>query len=171
MEWYAIDKNYVSYLKEYDKFVPKIEYTGRMKCFLGVVLIIDGKFEYFAPITSYKEKFNTMNNDIDFYKIINENGKIYGAININNMIPVPRGKYEKITEQNLDLFRNFKNKRERKSYWKLLQNELKCINEEILLHNAKKLYKFVQDKPDSTLAKRCCNFNLLEEKCIKYIMK
>ena len=31
--------------------------------------------------------------------------------------------------------------------------------------------KFVQDKPDSTLAKRCCNFNLLEEKCIKYIMR
>lgn len=31
--------------------------------------------------------------------------------------------------------------------------------------------KFVQDKPDSTLAKRCCNFNLLEEKCMKYIVR
>ena len=34
MECYAIDKDYVNYLKKYDELVPNID----LKCFLGVVL-------------------------------------------------------------------------------------------------------------------------------------
>ena len=65
MEWYTIEKDYVNYLKKYDNFVSNIEYKNKMKCFLGIVLKIDG-LDYFAPLTSYKPKFTKMKNDIDF---------------------------------------------------------------------------------------------------------
>ena len=75
MKWYAVNKDYVQYLKQYDNVVPNIEYTGRLKCFLGVLIKSREGCDYFAPLTSYKPKFITMNNSIDFYKIENENGK------------------------------------------------------------------------------------------------
>ena len=171
MKWYALNKEYVNYLKKYDNKVPNIEYIGKLKCFLGVIFKNNG-YDYFAPLTSYKPKFLTLRNNIDFYKIIGKNnGKIYGAIDINNMIPVPKLEYNEITFDNLSDFRDFSNKRERKSYWKLLQAELNCINEEILLSKAKKLYRLVTDNPNSSLALRCCNFRLLEEKCREWILK
>lgn len=168
MKWYALNKEYVNYLKRYDCIVPDIEYTGRLKCFLGVVLKGDNGIDYFAPLTSYKPKFTTMKNDIDFFKIVGTQGKIYGAIDINNMLPVSQSEYTEITLYNLPTFREFNNKREIKYYWKLLETELSCINEEVLLDNAEKLYRFVMQYPNSPLAQRCCNFSLLEEKCIEY---
>ena len=38
LKWYVINKDYVNYLKKYDKFVLHIEYKNKMKCFLGIVL-------------------------------------------------------------------------------------------------------------------------------------
>lgn len=169
MKWYALNKEYVKYLKQFDAIVPNIEYTGKLKCFLGVVFTGDNGIDYFAPLTSYKPKFISMNNDIDFFKIVNEEGRIYGAIDINNMIPVPKNEYIEITLYNLPNLRDFDNKREIRSYWKLLQTELSCINEKVLLYNAEKLYRFVVQNPNSPLAQRCCNFPLLEEKCLEYM--
>ena len=168
MQWYALNKEYVNYLKQYDKLVPNIEYTGRLKCFLGIVFKSKNGFDYFAPLTSYKPKFQSMSNDIDFFKLVGTNGKIYGAIDVNNMIPVPKSEYTDITLDNLDEFREFSTNREKKQYWKLLQTELLCINERILFNNAEKLYRFVTHYPNSPLAQRCCNYALLEEKCKEY---
>ena len=87
MKWYAVKKEYIDYLKKWDKKIPNVDYGNRMKCFIGVIFI-KNDIEYFAPLTSFKEKFISMKNDIDFYKITNyETGKIYGPIDINNMIP------------------------------------------------------------------------------------
>ena len=169
MHWYALNKEYIYYLKNFDNTVPNIEYIGRLKCFLGIVLKSNHNIEYFAPLTSYKPKFEKLNNDIDFYKIVGQNHKIHGAININNMIPVPKEQYSVITFDNLPDFREFNNRREQKHYWKLLQTELSYINEDLLLNNAKKLFALVKEKPDSHIAKRCCNFSLLEEKCKQFI--
>ena len=110
-----------------------------------------------------------MKNDIDFYKITNyETGKIYGAIDINNMIPIPKEMYTEITFENLESFREFKNKRDKKQYWKLLSKEIELIDEHELLSSAEKLYRIVTNHPESYLAKRCCNFRLLEEKYLSY---
>lgn len=143
----------MKYLKKYDKNVPNIDYTGRLKCFLGIIIQINNSIAYFAPLTSYKNKFDNMNNDIDFYKIIGKNGKTYGAININNMIPVSKNEYLEVTFENLDELRLFRNKRDKKQYWKLLQTELTCINEKIILNSAIRLYKYVQKYPSSVLAR------------------
>ena len=83
MQWYALTKEYVNYLKQYDRFVPNIEYTGRLKCFLGIVFKSKNGFDYFAPLTSYKPKFQEMSNDIDFFKKV-ENTKQIKTINYNS---------------------------------------------------------------------------------------
>ena len=102
MKWYAVKKEYIDYLKKWDKKIPNVDYGNRMKCFIGVIFI-KNDIEYFAPLTSFKEKFISMKNDIDFYKITNyETGKIYGAIDINNMIPIPKEMYTEITFENLE---------------------------------------------------------------------
>ena len=102
MKWYAVKKEYIDYLKKWDKKIPNVDYGNRMKCFIGVIFI-KNDIEYFAPLTSFKEKFISMKNDIDFYKITNyETGKIYGAIDINNMIPIPNEMYTEITFENLE---------------------------------------------------------------------
>lgn len=169
MKWYAVNKDYVRYLKQYDNVVPDVEYTGRLKCFLGILIKSREGCDYFAPLTSYKPKFITMNNSIDFYKIENENGKIYGAIDLNNMIPVPETEYTEVNFATLPTLRVFESYREMVRYWKLLNTEMSLINEDVLLHNAEKLYRFVVHNPNSALAERCCNFTLLENKCVEYI--
>lgn len=168
MNWYAIEKDYINYLKKYDKLISDVEYPGRLKCFIGIVLVSDNGINYFAPLTSYKSKFESMQNNIDFYKIIDNKGKIYGAVNINNMFPVPNNIYTEITYENLDKFREFKNTRDKKSYWKLLNKEMSLIKEEVLINNTKELITIVKKFPNSRIAKRCCKFSLLEEKCMQY---
>ena len=59
---------------------------------VGIVLNING-FSYYAPLTSPKLKHLTMKNQIDFLKI---DGGNLGAINLNNMIPVPNSALIKV---------------------------------------------------------------------------
>lgn len=51
----------------------------------GILFTVNG-FHYYAPLTSPKPKHLQMKNQIDFLKI---NQGQWGAINFNNMIPVP----------------------------------------------------------------------------------
>lgn len=169
MKWYAINKEYVNYLKQFDAIVPNVDYTGKLKNFLGVVFKSEYGWDYFAPLTSYKPKFRTMQNTIDFYKIVNENGKIYGAIDLNNMIPVPKGEYIEVTPMTLPSLRTFDKPREITKYWRLLKIESSLINDGIITYYAEKLYQFVLRNPSSSIAERCCNFSLLEKKCAEYV--
>ena len=168
MKWYALDKEYINFLKQFDSNVPNIDYVGKMKCFLGVVLETETGYNYFAPMTSYKPKFTKMKNDVDFYKITNKNGKIYAAIDLNNMIPVPKSVCHEITIDNLENFRSFDNQRQKRIYWKFLQKELSYINENVIANNAEKLYRLVTLNPNGYIAKRCCDFQLLENKLYEY---
>ena len=54
--------------------------------YIGVVLEVNG-LSYFAPLSSFKLKHKKMKEGVDFIKI-----KDYAVININNMIPVPKGR-------------------------------------------------------------------------------
>lgn len=169
MKWYALTNEYIDYLKEFDSHVPNNDYGDRMKCFLGDVCAREGEIVFVAPLTSYKPKFENWENDIDFYKVENrESGKIFGAINLNNMIPVPKTVVTEITEDNLPEFRVFANKREQRNYWKLLQQELACINEEKIHKFAEKLLIVIESNPMSKLAGRCCKFQLLEHKAKEF---
>jgi len=110
---------------------------------------------YFALLSSPKSKHLKLKAKIDFLKI--DNGRL-GAINFNNMLPV--------TEKNiveLDLEKECLTKSEEK-YTKLLKEQIYWLN-----RNSEKLYnKYITGKLDEKIGSRCCDFKLLEEKCIKY---
>lgn len=83
MQFYHVDDAYISYLRKFDDKVS--ENKKEKRPYVGIVFEIAG-IKYYAPFTSPKPKHRTMKNGKDFLKI--KDG-IYGAINFNNMIPVP----------------------------------------------------------------------------------
>ena len=78
-----------------------------------------------------------------------------------------------VTERNiivLDLDKKCKSKSE-KVYNKLLKEQIYWLNrnDEKLYGRPKKLYdKYMDGTLNSKIAERCCNFKLLETKCIEY---
>ena len=55
--------------------------------FVGIVVIC-GKKQYCIPLSSPKEKHNTMKNGVDFHRILDADEKLIGVLDFNNMIPV-----------------------------------------------------------------------------------
>lgn len=114
--------------------------------------------KYYAPFTSPKPKHLHMKNSKDFRKI--KNGK-YGAINFNNMIPVPD---DALLPVDIDHEPNEKYKR-------LLQNQYKAIalDSEAIIKTAEKLRNIIleEDKNlseyDKKIKRRCCDLKLLEK--------
>ncbi len=152
---YILDTKYINYLRKYDERVPYNKNNTRP--YVGVVLR-HNNFNYFAPLASPKEKHIKISNKaIDVFKI--KNGKL-GVININNMIPTP---VECLTE----LLPNVKDIK----YKNLLEDQLTFIN-----NNKQKLFykinffysEYQRNFLNENIMKRCCNFNLLEKKCLEY---
>lgn len=170
MNWYVVDKKYIDYLMEADKRVGYVEYGEKLKLHIGILLKVNN-FNYYVPISSAKPKHRKMSNNLDFHKLIDENtGNLYAVININNMIPVPDFCTKQLKYNKIQDFRAFQNEKEKTDYIYLLQKEKLIIDKlsEILENKAKKLYDKCRRMPNSTLAARCCNFLLLEEKCKNY---
>ncbi|MCR5835769.1 MAG: type III toxin-antitoxin system ToxN/AbiQ family toxin [Lachnospiraceae bacterium] len=170
MDWYVVDKKYIAYLKKYDNKVGNVEYGDKLKLHIGILIEI-GKIKYYVPVSSPKLKHYNMRNGLDFQKIVDpEEERLYAVININNMIPVPdqcvtQLKYDKVQE-----FRTFENEKSKTDYIYLLQKEKSIIDEidEAIRKKANKLYRKVSKYPESSLAKRCCDFKLLQEKSLEY---
>lgn len=156
-----LDYNYCDYLRQFDDKVPYNKNKKELRTFIGILFEINN-CKYFAPLSSPKPKHKTMKTTLDFLKI--DNGNL-GAINFNNMLPV--------TNQNiikLDLDKDCFTRQEEK-YIKLLKEQLFWLNrnDDKLYGRSKKLYnKYVNGALNHGIAKRCCNFTLLEEKCIEY---
>ena len=155
-----LDTNYCNYLRKYDYRVP-YNFDGKEKRpFVGVLFEVHN-CKYFAPLSSPKEKHKNMKSSIDFLKI--DDGKL-GVINFNNMLPV--------TDKNIIIIDlNNQHGNNEKHYIKLLRQQLYWLNR----HNSKvysrsqKLYnKYVNNKLNINIRKRCCDFKLLEEKCKIY---
>lgn len=156
-----LDSKYCDYLRQYDKLVPYNFDKKKLRPFIGVLFEVNN-CKYFAPLTSPKEKHKKMNTTLDFLKL--DNGKL-GAINFNNMLPVTNKNIIK-----LDLDKECLTKAEEK-YIKLLKEQIYWLNrnDEKLYNRSKKLYdKYVNGTLNKNIAKRCCNFILLEEKCREY---
>ena len=60
LKWYVVDKEYVSYLKKFDDKVENINYTERLKPYIGILITIN-EINYYVPISSVKEKHLTYN--------------------------------------------------------------------------------------------------------------
>ena len=122
------------------------------------MLFVVNKYEYFAPLSSPKEKHKKLKNTIDLIKI---NGGEYGVINFNNMIPVNRNNYE---EYNLNKITDDKKEMRRII---LMNNQLRWLtsNKNEIYSKSKLLYNlYIKNKLPKYVVDRCCNFPLLEEK-------
>ena len=156
-----VDSKYCDYLRQYDNKVSYNAGTKDLRPFIGVLFMID-KCEYFAPLSSPKPKHSKLKNTLDLIKI--ENGT-YGVVNFNNMIPVMDKNYvifdlNKKTENRAENFR-----------LELLRNQLRWLtaNKKDVNTKSKLLYNlYKSNKLPKNVKDRCCNFPLLEEKCIEY---
>lgn len=167
MNWYTVDKKYINYLMQFDKRVGYVEYGDRLKLHLGTLLTV-GEFHYYVPISSAKSKHKKMSNSLDFHKLRDEStGFLYAVLNLNNMIPVPDTCVTQLKYNQIQNFRSFHSEKEKTDYIYLLQKEKALIDqlENTLQNKAFKLYQKCIANPTSSLAARCCNFSMLEEKC------
>lgn len=156
-----VNTDYCDYLRKFDNKVSYNKFEKELKPFIGILFQID-TCEYFAPLSSPKPKHKNMKNTIDFFKI--KDGEL-GAVNFNNMIPVNENNYSLV-----DLNKETLTIAELK-YQKLLREQLEWLNANYKQIKSKslKLYQlYTNGKLPENIRKRCCNFKLLEEKCVEY---
>lgn len=156
-----VDTKYCDYLRQFDNKVSYNKNDKELRPFVGILFKIE-KCEYFAPLSSPKNKHLKMKNTLDFYKI--KNGEL-GAVNFNNMIPVTKKNYTLI-----DLNKEALTTSEMK-YQKLLKEQLSWLNKNYaqIKNKSFKLYNMYNNrKLSENIKSRCCDFKLLEEKCIEY---
>ena len=159
-----VDSDYCDYLREYDNKVAYNKNEKELRPFIGILFEIN-TCEYFAPLSSPKPKHKKMKNTLDFFKI--KNGEL-GAVNFNNMIPVNINNYSLI-----DLNKEVSSIEESK-YQKLLREQLLWLNSNYyqVKNKSFKLYQlYNNEKLPQNIRSRCCNFKLLEEKCMEYNKK
>ncbi len=147
---YGVKDAYIKYLSQYQEHLFLHEGSSSGRKYIGVVLEIN-KFSYFAPLSSFKRKHKKMKEGVDFIKI-----KDYAVININNMIPVPKGQ---LVELNINM--------EKDSHYRfLLQAESREINKQKyrIRKNAEIVYNHKKRNRNLTpLAKRTNDFEMLEK--------
>ena len=156
-----VSSDYCDYLREFDDKVSYNKYEKELRPFIGILFKID-ECEYFAPLSSPKEKHKKMKNTVDFFKI--KNGEL-GAVNFNNMIPVNKNNYS-LVELNKETLTMSEFK-----YQKLLKEQLEWLNANYyqVRNKSFKLYNLYNDgKLPENIMKRCCDFKLLEQKCNQY---
>lgn len=162
LSFYTVDTQYCEYLRKFDKCVPYTMQSKATRPFIGILFNVNNH-TYYAPLSSPKPKHQKMKNQIDFIKI---NQGIWGAINLNNMIPINAKFATKINPN--DLNRNYDDK----AYRNLLNNQLSwCnVNKATIVRKAEQLYHSITTgKANANLINRCCKFALLEQKCQEYV--
>ena len=153
---YEVEPAYINYLSPYAPHLFQNKKPGQNneRKYIGIVLTVEG-IEYFAPLSSFKEKHQKMREGLDFIKVKN-----YAVINLNNMFPVPKGSYRYV---DISQERNPK-------YKSLLLAEYRFIKaiQDKIRKNAATLYSIKINGPVSPLTRRCNDFRKLEELCREY---
>lgn len=170
MKWYVVDMNYVSYLRKFETKVQNNNYPGKLKPFVGIVLSVND-LDYYVPVSSPKKKHRKMKENIDFIKIEDQiTRQLYCVINLNNMIPISNTCVKFLNYSDVSNYISFESSKAQTNYINLLQNEINIINKkkEIIQSKANKLRNICILHPESSLAKRSCDFLLLEQKCQEY---
>lgn len=156
-----VDSDYCNFLRKFDDKVSYNAGNKELRPFVGILFTVNN-CEYFAPLSSPKPKHIKLKNTLDLIKI---NDGIYGVVNFNNMIPVTNNNY---TEFDLNKKVNEQNEQYR---IQLLNNQLRWLtsNKKDIYQKSKILYNlYINDKLPRNVKDRCCNYPLLEEKCVQY---
>ena len=152
---YEVKSGYIGYLSNYQKHIFAQTEGKEKRKYIGIILTVRG-MNYFAPLSSYKDKHKAMKESVDVIKI-----KTYAVINLNNMIPVLESQIVKV-----DI-----NKEKDLNYRYLLHAESREVNRQRdrVRKNAEIVYSHKKSEGNSTpLAKRTNDFELLEKLCREY---
>ena len=160
MQLYNVTDSYVNFLRNFDLKVPENKVEKRP--FVGIVFSISGD-NFFVPLSSPKPKHRRMKNGPDFHKI---DGSRQGAINLNNMIPIPSSELILVDINNIP----------DKDYRNLLNSQLRFLNsiQDLLKKKAKDLYQLVGSNDEILsdiqikIKQRCIDFPLLQNKSRLY---
>ncbi len=160
--FYTVASDYCDFLRAHDPCVPYTMDQKSIRPFVGIVFIVN-EFHYYAPLTSPKPKHLHMKNQIDFLKI--KNGEL-GAVNFNNMIPVPTFCLKKVEIRIMEA-----DSKADRDYKHLLSNQLSWCNANraSILKQAEKLYHTITSgRAWENLRNRCCDFAVDEQRCLEY---
>ncbi len=156
-----VNHDYCDYLRRFDNKVSYNSGLKKLRPFIGVLFKIDN-MEYYAPLSSPKPKHMKLRNNMDLIKI--KNG-LLGVINLNNMIPVTKNNYILF-----DMDKRNKSLDEIKRIV-LIRKQLNWLNSksDMIMEKAFTLhFRYCENLLPSGIKDRCCNYPLLEEKCLEY---
>lgn len=164
MNFYSVDDEYIKYISQFDSHIAYNKNNQRP--YIGVILHID-QFLYFAPLFSPKPQHVKYRNNLSCLKIYgngNENDYL-GLIRFSDMIPIPKKEINKISIYGKGI-----------KYQLLLIKQYNYINQpenaQLIKDKAKKLYDIIindnKNKKSLFYKKICCNFKVLEEKCLEF---
>ena len=171
MQIIEIEKDYINYLRNFDKFVLKPDekdYKKERK-YLGVVFSCDS-FDYFIPFSSpdkkddYDKDGKIRKSSMVVIRMIEkqkEENKLLGTLRLNSIIPIC----------NKDVIKKYDILQEKDIFYKnLLFKEFNFIkeNKETIITKAKKLYTLKINNSKIPMLNFVCNFKLLEEKSLEY---
>ncbi len=178
LDLYYIDLKYIRNLSNADDNVMSIspQRGKENRPFVGVIVLLNGA-ECCIPLTSPKDKFRNKKSQIDFIKIFDESKKaennqfkLIGVLNINNMIPVAEAVISKV---DLSIHKNDSIEVKRSKV--LMQKQLSwCRNHaDVITNRAQKVYDLVVNTPDKNknLTRRSSKFKALEAELGKYLSK
>lgn len=178
LKLYEISKEYISYLRSYDKLVfsPKEENRNHTRKYLGVVYTINN-YNYYIPLSSPKNTDCQMINGnrqirksiVPIIRITALSGsgelELKGTLKLSNMIPVPSSElilydlenepdqfYKDLIHKELLFIR--KNKNKIIQYAKVIYKQKKAANPSIKYLNNTVDFTLLEQKHDEFIAKK-----------------
>lgn len=172
--WTIVNENYLDYLRQKESRIPISDYgANKFKPFFGVLFEHNGLY-FLTQISHAKPKHIPMKNSLDFHKIFLPDkdplapDRLVAVVNLNYMFPVPKTYFSPLDYRDISNHRTFTSEKDKSSYIDLLRKELSVINTMNLETKAQKVYRLKKDLPNSSISKRCLNFELLERYAHEY---
>lgn len=159
---YTISNSYINYLQQFDTKIS-LHNSTQGSVYVGAVLEISNDVSYFVPLTSYsKEKEERMKHRkqlvLSLHELGDSDNKL-GYMLFNNMIPVPKTELQLIDLSDQSIPKN--------RMMKLQQTYMRSILSGIENKSAVVYRKQIDGDP--YYVRWCCNFTLLERKCVEFI--
>lgn len=152
---YDVNYDYRRYLYQFDERVN----LKNNRRFMGVLLRVNN-FHYLIPLTSHPLRNNGQHrNKRTTVEIYNESNELIAALLINNMIPVNEEDYHLVDIAN-DKDKDYLNS----EYIYLRKNSTKAE----IIRKVENTFANVIVRQDNFMKSFCCDFELLEQKCIEY---
>ena len=159
---YTISNSYINYLQQFDTKIS-LHNSTQGSVYVGAVLEISNDVSYFVPLTSYsKEKEERMKHRkqlvLSLHELGDSDNKL-GYMLFNNMIPVPKTELQLIDLSDQSIPKN--------RMMKLQQTYMRSILSGIENKSAVVYRKQIDGDP--YYVRWCCDFTLLERKCVEFI--